>query len=93
MTIQLTPQSEALIRRQVASGRYATVDEALDAAVRLLDERDRRLQALRAEVAVGLEQVERGELIDYTPDTMDRLMQEADEPARRGLPVKDAVKP
>jgi hypothetical protein len=60
---------------------------------RLLDERDRRLQVERAAVAAGLAQMERGELIDYTPDLMEPLMHEANERARLALPVRDVVKP
>ena len=37
MTIQLSPQTEALIQQKVASGLYSTPEAAIDAAVRLLD--------------------------------------------------------
>ena len=93
MHVRLTPQAEALIREKVDSGRYATAEEAVQAAIRLLDEHERRLQWLLAELAIGEEQERRGELIDFTPELLDELSREAEENARRGKPIKDAVKP
>jgi putative addiction module CopG family antidote len=50
MTIQVAPEIEALIRERVASGRYATADEAILAAFGLLDARDQQVQQLRAKL-------------------------------------------
>ncbi|MGH2558467.1 MAG: type II toxin-antitoxin system ParD family antitoxin [Thermomicrobiales bacterium] len=93
MSRQLPRDQEALVERIVETGQYDDADEVVDAALRLLEDRERRLQWLRAELAIGEEQEKRGELIEYTPDFMDRLMREADEEDRRGVPIKDAVKP
>jgi antitoxin ParD1/3/4 len=93
MPRQLTPQHEAVVDRIVASGRYDDPDQVIDEALHLLEERQQRLESLRAELQIGLDQEARGELIDWTPDFMEQLMQEADERSRLGLPVKDAVKP
>lgn len=93
MTHRLTPQHEALIEQIVALGYHADADAVIEEALRLLDGRTRRLEWLRAELRVALDQEARGDLIDYTPDTMARLIAEADERSRLGLPVRDAVKP
>ncbi len=93
MSITLSPQMEAAIRKKVEKGLYASTDEALETAVKLLDERDQQLQKLRSEVAVGLAQLEKGEMISYTPDMLDRLIREASERTHLGLPVRDVVKP
>jgi antitoxin ParD1/3/4 len=93
MPRQLTPQHEAVVDRIVASGQYDDPDQVIDEALHLLEERQQRLESLRAEFQIGLDQEARGELIDWTPDFMEQLMQEADERSRLGLPVKDAVKP
>ncbi|MGH2534985.1 MAG: type II toxin-antitoxin system ParD family antitoxin [Thermomicrobiales bacterium] len=84
MQIVLDPKTEALIRAKVEMGLYADADEALREAVRLLDERD-RLRHLRALLAVGVEQADRGELIDFTPEVLDEISREADELYRRGV--------
>lgn len=80
MPIQLPPQAEAVIREKVTSGLYANPDEAIDAAVRLLEDHDRRLERLRALIAEG----EQGEGVPWTPELMKQLSREADEMYRRG---------
>ncbi len=75
MPIELSPQTEALIRERVEQGLYANADEAIAAAVRLLDEHDRRLRRLREAIAAG----EQGEALPWTPELMDQLSREAEE--------------
>lgn len=89
----LAPGHQALVEQIVALGQHEDADQVLAEALQLLEARTRRLKWLRAEVRVALDQDARGELIDYTPETMERLMAEADERSRLGLPVRDAVKP
>jgi antitoxin ParD1/3/4 len=84
MTIQLSPQAEALIRQKVDSGLYSTPDVAIDVAVRLLDQYDRRLVQLRNSVGEGFSAIERGEGIELTPELMDDIEREAEEACRRG---------
>lgn len=92
MNISLTPQLEALVRRKVESGLYNSASEVVREALRLLEERDRR-ERLRAAVAIGDEQLARGEVVDWTPDFLERLKREAAEEDRRGLPISDDVIP
>ena len=80
MPIQLPPQAEAVIREKVTSGLCANPDEAIDAAMRLLEDHDRRLERLRALIAEG----EKGEGVPWTPELMDQISREAEERRRRG---------
>ena len=83
------PQLEAMIRQRVASGRYNNASEVVLAALRLLDDTERR-QHLRSLLAVGLEQANRGELVVFTPEVEERIEREAEEAFRRGdLPDPD----
>ncbi|WP_147022885.1 type II toxin-antitoxin system ParD family antitoxin [Microvirga aerophila] len=41
--VSLTPELEALVDSRVASGRYRSASEVVRAALRLLDERERRI--------------------------------------------------
>jgi antitoxin ParD1/3/4 len=67
MNVSLTPELESFVTTKVGSGLYGSQSEVVREGLRLLMERDRmmeaRLQDLRAEVAEGLEQARRGELI------------------------------
>lgn len=89
MPRQLTPQHEAVLDRIVATGEFEDANQAIGEALNLLEERGQRMQRLRAELQIGLDQEERGDLIDWTPDFMDQLIHEADERSRRGLPVRE----
>jgi antitoxin ParD1/3/4 len=46
MDIPLTPVLEQLINEKVNSGRYYSASEVIGEALRLLDERDRKAQAV-----------------------------------------------
>lgn len=93
MNIYLGDHFETMVREQVATGRYANASEVVREALRLLEDRERRLNWLRAELDIAEAHVQRGELIDFTPELLDRLSREAEENARKGKPIKDAVKP
>lgn len=53
-TIALGPHYEELVRRLVDAGRYASPDEVMKDGLRLLEEREARLGALRQHIADGL---------------------------------------
>jgi antitoxin ParD1/3/4 len=69
MTIQLSGDREQLVRSLVEGGQFASEDEVIDEALRLLQERDdqAKLAQLRREIAVGIEQADRGELAPFDP--------------------------
>jgi antitoxin ParD1/3/4 len=93
MQVEIDERLEAVIRRKVAIGGYRDAAEVIQEAIDLMEERDRRLERLRAEIAIGVAQIERGELIEFTPELLERLSREAEENARLEKPIKDAVKP
>jgi len=84
MDITLTSKAEAVIRRQVASGSYASADEAVEAAVMLLDESD-RLQHLRALLQEAERETREGSVMEWTPQLRRQLRQEAELMARQGI--------
>jgi putative addiction module CopG family antidote len=92
MNVTLPAHVEELIRRKVESGRYASEGAVVEEAIRLLEERD-RFEALRAAVAIGKAEADRGEVIEWTSTSMAELMREADEEDRLGLPICDDVLP
>lgn len=68
MHVSLTPELEHFIHKQVASGKYASVDEVILAGIRLLEEQNRvykgRFEELQHEVLIGIEQLDQGERLD-----------------------------
>lgn len=64
MNVSLTPELETLINQKVATGMYHSASEVIREALRLLNEHDalRKIQheALRREIAVGMEDIKQG---------------------------------
>lgn len=65
MSVFLTPELEKLIDDKVRSGLYSSASEVVSEALRLLYERDqireRDLEAVRAKIKRGVDQLDRGE--------------------------------
>jgi len=64
----LPPDLEQFVQSQLSQGKYQSAADVVCDAVRLLREREERLEALRAEVDQGLAQIERGEAIELDSD-------------------------
>jgi antitoxin ParD1/3/4 len=68
MNVSLTPELEQLVRQKVESGRYLSASEVVREGLRLLEDRDRLYQArlceLQTAVNIGIEQSNRGEVLD-----------------------------
>lgn len=62
----IPPECQLFAANAVASGKYRSADELVFAALRLLEQRERRLDALRADIQVGLRELDQGQgmLID-----------------------------
>lgn len=68
INISLKPEHEQFIQAQIASGRFNNPDEVIDLAFKVLEKLDTEyiqwLEQTRQKVEVGLDQIERGEVID-----------------------------
>ena len=63
---------EAFVQDQLASGRYNTASEVLRDALRLMEQRERRLAALDAAIERGLADIDAGRVHDLD-DVCDEL--------------------
>ena len=65
MNVSLTTRLEKLVNQKVTGGLYHSASEVIRAGLRLLEEQDEirqlRLKELRHEIALGLEEAQRGE--------------------------------
>ena len=84
MTIRLPADLEATVRRNVESGHFSDATEVLREALRLLDDAEQQRAALWAALQVGIDQADRGETDEWTPELREQLRREADEMYLRG---------
>jgi antitoxin ParD1/3/4 len=68
MQIVLTPEVEALVQRQLISGKYESAIEVILAGVKLLEQQQEiyqgRLQELQKDAMIGWEASQSGEVVD-----------------------------
>ena len=76
MQIHLTPQTELIIKELLATGDYHDEDEVITEAIILLEE-ERKLRALRANLAEAAEEIARGDYVEWTPALRAELRREA----------------
>jgi len=76
MALQLSHKNQARITELVAHGDYPDADTVVEQALELLSERE-RLVRLRELVALGVEQANRGELIEYNQEFREEAMRSA----------------
>ena len=72
MNVGISSENAQFLQAQVASGSFATPEEALDAAVNLL----RRHEAWRAKIQRGCDQLDRGEYLEFDDDGLAEYFQE-----------------
>jgi antitoxin ParD1/3/4 len=86
MNVSLTPQLEKLVQERVKSGRYTSASEVIREALRLMEEKDRLLEAkldqLRQDIREGLDS---GPATPWDPDEIKRAGR-----ARRAAQKSDA---
>ncbi|MEX0975713.1 MAG: type II toxin-antitoxin system ParD family antitoxin [Woeseia sp.] len=70
-SLSLGEHWEVFIRNEVSSGRYGSASEVVRSALRVLEERKTKLEALRAHLAEGAAQAARGEFVqDYSVEKL-----------------------
>ena len=67
-SISLGEHFNSFIDEQLNSGRFSSTSEVVRAGLRLLEDNESKLAALRQRLAVGEEQANRGEFADYSLD-------------------------
>jgi antitoxin ParD1/3/4 len=69
MNITLRYEQEQFIQAQIKKGRYQTAEQVISEALKVLEELNRqrdeiRLEELRQKIAVGTEQIKKGQVSD-----------------------------
>jgi antitoxin ParD1/3/4 len=93
MNISLTKEFESYVSQKVESGMYHSASEVIRDGLRLMKERDdlhqAKLAELRQEIAIGVDQAERGRMQPFTEETAARVKARG----RRRLDAQDGADP
>ena len=87
MHINLSPELEQHLQIKVGTGYYSNASEVVRDAIRRMRDEDEKLALLRSAVAVGDEQLERGEGATYSPELLKRITEKAFANAGNGKQV------
>lgn len=72
MTVALNKSWEEFVAEQVESGEFESATDVVHDALRVWRERREKLDALRREVQVGIDDIEAGRIVE--PPSIDDLM-------------------
>jgi len=73
-TISLTAKDDAFINQQLDAGEYGNASEVVRAGLRLLEQEQIKLEALRRAIAEGDDDIKKGRTTAYAPGKLaDRL--------------------
>lgn len=64
MNVNLKPEYEQFIKAQIANGQFTSVDEVINEAIKLLELRVQKLEALKGKIALGTQQIKEGRVTD-----------------------------
>ncbi|MFI5459736.1 MAG: type II toxin-antitoxin system ParD family antitoxin [Isosphaerales bacterium] len=77
MNVSLTPELEQYVSGKVQSGLYHSASEVIREGLRLLKQKDEvhrgRLEELRREIQVGIDQANRGEVSAFNKETLKEI--------------------
>jgi len=68
-TSPLPPDLQQFVQDQLATGKYASASEVVSDAVRMMRERESRLQALRSDIELGIKQLDDGDFFEIQSDS------------------------
>jgi antitoxin ParD1/3/4 len=92
MKIHLTPDLERLVTEKVESGQYQSPSDVICEALWLLKDRDdlhrHKLEELRREIQIGLDQIDRGEYTVYDENSLPQMLEEIKAKGREKLARK-----
>lgn len=82
MAADIPPEFERFIQNAITSGTYRDETEVISEALRLLQEREHRLEQLRQEIRPALERLDRGEGIELNDDSLEQFFEGIEERGR-----------
>ena len=85
MRIDLTPEQQDFVRQAVESGRFERPEDAVQAAMALWIERERRRAEILTAVDIAKASIDRGEGAEITRESMRALAEDVKQRGRAAL--------
>ena len=76
MTVEIPPEFQRFVESVLQSGAFRTEAEVVGEALRLFQERQRRLDELRKEIQPALDRLDRGEGLQLDDEGLDVLFED-----------------
>ncbi|MGB0413507.1 MAG: type II toxin-antitoxin system ParD family antitoxin [Coraliomargarita sp.] len=80
MNVSLTPELEQWVQSKVETGLYSSSSEVIRDALRTLhqfeDQKLKRIEALKSEIQIGMEQLKSGDAQEFTPALLSKIKKE-----------------
>lgn len=76
MNVSLTKELEKYIASRVKTGMFGSASEVVREALRLLRERDARIEYLRREIDIGLEDLRQGRVVEIDDKMAEQIKTE-----------------
>ncbi len=76
MSVEIPPDFQQFVDSAIESGSFKNASEVVGEALRLLQQRQHRLQQLRAEIQPALQRLDRGEGIELDDDSLDAFFED-----------------
>lgn len=90
MTVTLSTETERIVAEKIISGAYQSVDDIVASGVRLLDAKEKGVEALRQEIMRGFDDIQEGRLTTLSSD--EEVDAFSDEIIRQANARRDASK-
>ena len=85
MTVEIPPEHQQFVKDVVARGDFKTEGEVVGEALRLLEERQQTAAYLRREMQVGLDELDRGEYVEYNETSLKEFFEQIKAEGRKTL--------
>ena len=76
MTVEIPPDLQQFVHQVIDAGGYKSEAEVVGQALRLLQERQRRIEELRREIQPALDRLDRGEGIELDDEGLDAFFED-----------------
>jgi len=85
MTVEIPMEYQPFVASAIACGEFKTEGEVIAEALRMLEERRRTTEYLRREMQIGLDELDRGEYVEYDEVSLKGFFEQVKVEGRKDL--------